>query len=94
MSFIDSRALCTAQQKNKKIITHYVYVYNIDIRKLTIRMSVAIYMFRCLQSSSKKRTKRMKKEKKMRFIVDTACTSLALHGFKIYTEHCTHINTV
>lgn len=58
MSFIDSRALCTQhnerREEEEKIITHFVYVYYIDIRKLTIRMSVAIYMFRCLQSKKEK----------------------------------------
>lgn len=34
----------------RKIIAHFMYAYNIDIRKLTIPMSVAIYMFLRLQS--------------------------------------------
>lgn len=75
-----------------------VYVYNIDIRKLTIRMSVAIYMFRCLQSvqRKKKKKKRRQQQQKREWKRKRRCglllTPHALHllcmGSRFNTEHC------
>lgn len=76
--------------KSKKWWSYILYVYNIYIRELTIRMSVTIYMFLFTEEQQQQQQKNVNRYYiyiNVRFIVDTVGTSLDLAWAQLHTTN-------